>query len=75
MFVTAAAGNFPSAGSAGVDSAFARIVWKKIYGVCLAMPSLGSARIVAHRMDSATSEGLKACGGAETERIFYNARI
>jgi len=48
--------NFPSVGSAGVDSVFARTVWKKIYGACPAMPLPGNVRTVEGRMDSATSE-------------------
>jgi len=57
MFATAAARYCPSAGSAGAGSVSARTAWKKIYGACPAMPSPGSALTVAHRMDSATSEG------------------
>ncbi len=56
MFATAAAGNSPSVGSAAVDSLSVRTVWKKIYGVCPAMPSPGNARTVEGRMDSVTSE-------------------
>ena len=57
MFATAAAGSFPSAGGAGVDSVSARIVWQKIYGACPAMLSPGNAQTVEGKMDSATSEG------------------
>ncbi len=75
MFATAAAGNFPSAGSAGADSASARIVWKKIYGACPAMPLPGNARTVEGRMDSGISEGPTVCGGPEYERILSNIRV
>ncbi len=71
MFATAAAGNFPSAGTAGVDSISARTVWKKIYGACPAMPSPGNARTVEGKMDSATSKGPTLCvGGGNTIGLF-----
>ena len=75
MFVIAAAGNFPSAGTAGVDSVSARTVCKKIYGACPAMPSPGNARTVEGRMDSATNEGPTVCGGPKYKRILSNIWI
>ena len=67
MFVIAAVGNFPSAGTAGVDSVSARTVCKKIYGACPAMLSPGNAPTVENRMDSATNEGIYVVGDSESE--------
>ncbi len=75
MFATAAAGNCPSVGSAGVDSVSARTVWQKIYGACPAMPSPGNARTVAGKTGLATSEVFRCCGGTEYERILSNIRV
>jgi hypothetical protein len=62
VFVIAAVGNLPSAGTAAVDSVSARTVCKKISGACPAMPSLGNARTVEGRMDLATNEGICVAG-------------
>jgi hypothetical protein len=67
VFVIAAVKNFPSAGTAGVDSVSARTVWRKISGACPAMPSPGNARTVEGRMASATNEGICVAGGSESE--------
>jgi hypothetical protein len=71
MFATAAAGNYPSVGSADVGSVSVRNVWKKIFGACPAMASPGNARIVAARMASATSEGPMRCG-KQKDKDFFN---
>ena len=68
-------GSFLFAGSAGVASVSAKTVWTKIYGACPAMPLPGSARTVAHRMDSVTSEDSKICGEAKYGWILSRIRI
>ena len=72
MLAIAAAGNFPSVGSAGADSVFARNVWRKICGACPAMPSPGNVRTAEDRMDSATSENPTIWGGQNTHGLFMN---